>query len=167
MLAFLRKFYKEYEIIALREKNLDVLFEFCAKNAFYYEISNEILSKEKLQKDLKALPQGARFEDKFYLGFFKETKLCVVLEFILHYPDENTAMLGFFMLAKELQGQNHGSEFLQNFFQILQQKGFQECVLSFHKDNLQARNFWLKNGFLIEANEEEFEDLVSMEKKLG
>ena len=47
--------------------------------------------------DMNALPPNKEMCDKYYLGFYDGEKLIAVMDFIMAYPDELTAFIGFFM----------------------------------------------------------------------
>lgn len=43
------------------------------------------------------------FKDKYYVGFYHKDKLVAVMDLIVKYPNDETAFIGFFMMAKKLQ----------------------------------------------------------------
>ena len=46
--------------------------------------------------DMSVLPPNKEMCDKYYLGFYDGEKLIAVMDFIMAYPDELTAFIGFF-----------------------------------------------------------------------
>ena len=67
-------------------------------------------------------------------------------DLIEKYPDENTAFIGFFMMNKDLQSNGIGSRKISDVCNVLK-KSFTHIRLGYVNTNMQARNFWMKNGF--------------------
>ena len=63
----------------------------------YYEFCPPFVTRESVLDDMTALPPGKTFEDKFYVGFFRENRLAAVMDVVFNYPDSHTAYIGFFM----------------------------------------------------------------------
>ncbi|MCD8047470.1 MAG: GNAT family N-acetyltransferase [Clostridiales bacterium] len=95
---------------------------------------------------MTALPPGKSAEDKYYLGFWSGERLAAVVDLILCYPDGETAFIGFFMVAREMQGQGFGSTLVGEFCAALS-RDFRRIRLVYVRDNQQSEGFWRKNGF--------------------
>lgn len=58
---------------------------------------------------MQALPPEKTAADKYYVGYFDSGGLAAVLDLILGYPQEGTALIGFFMVDAARQGTGLGS----------------------------------------------------------
>ena len=65
------------------------------------------------------------------------------------YPVETAAFIGFFMMAKEYQGQGQGSALVAELCGYLKSIGYEIVRLGIDKDNPQSNHFWKKNGFAV------------------
>ncbi|MBQ7868562.1 MAG: GNAT family N-acetyltransferase [Clostridia bacterium] len=158
---------KYYEVSLLSEADLPELLILCQGNPKFYRHSPPMPSIDTLRSDMHALPRGKNLEDKFYLKFWKDGRLAAVLDLILHYPNDQTAFFGFFMVRADLQGHGAGSALISEILSALS-KDFSNVRLGYVKGNEQSQHFWEKNGFEptgIIVTEKEYE-IVIMEKKL-
>lgn len=143
-----QKFSREYRVERLKESDIPVIYELCAKNEQYYRYCPPFVSEESILADMRALPQGKTYADKYYLGYYDESeRLVAVMDFINGYPDPSTAFLGFFMVAKELQGNGTGSAVISELQKYLSGQQYSEIRLGCAEGNEQSRGFWMKNGF--------------------
>ena len=122
------KFSGTYTVRRLFSDDIPSIFALCEKNPQYYEHCPPFVTPEKIEADLKAMPQrkAGQEQDKYYLGYFDvHQRLVAVMDFIDHYPDAQSGFIGFFMMEKVLQGTG----------------------LGYVDGNEQSRSFWLKNQF--------------------
>lgn len=91
-------FLNQVKAIAITEADLDRIYEICLSNPDYYRHMNEELSKEKLKKLMIALPPEADLKHKRNIGFILDEMLIGYLEMVESYPDEKTALIGFFVM---------------------------------------------------------------------
>lgn len=85
----------KYAVRELTEEDADIIYELCAGNPMYYEFCPPFVTRESVLDDMTALPPGRTFEDKFYVGFFRENRLAAVMDVVFNYPDSHTAYIGF------------------------------------------------------------------------
>ena len=100
---------------------------------------------------MNALPQrkAGQKQDKYYLGYFDDQQeLVAVMDFIDHYPTEQSAFIGFFMMEKDLQGQGIGSRIITELTEYLKRQNYQFIRLGYVDGNLQSERFWKKNQFV-------------------
>ena len=135
-----------YDIKYLTEQDIPQIMELCKGNPQYYKHCPPEVSEESIRKDMTALPPRKTKDDKHYFGFFDGNKLVAVMDLIEKYPNENTAFVGFFMMNKEYQGKGVGSRIISEMCDVLR-KYFRYIRLGYVSTNMQARNFWMKNGF--------------------
>ena len=138
-------FLNQVKAIAITEADLDRIYEICLSNPDYYRHMNEELSKEKLKKLMIALPPEADLKHKRNIGFILDEMLIGYLEMVESYPDEKTALIGFFVLDASLQGKGTGSLIINNisvhdkFHRTLILSGF--CLLKIAKISLNSSFF--------------------------
>lgn len=136
-----------YKVKRLTENDIEEIYALCIKNTMYYRHSPPLVSKESVSDDMKALPPGKLMDDKFYLGYFDGDRLIAVLDLIMHFPDEHTAFIGFFMTDVGVQKTGTGSEIISELCGGLSALGISHLRLAWIKGNSQAEHFWHKNGF--------------------
>lgn len=83
----------------------------------------------------------------YYLGFYDGEKLIAVMDFIMTYPDELTAFIGFFMTDVSIQNTGTGSKSINDLCAYLSHIGMANVRLGWVKGNPQAEHFSHKNGF--------------------
>lgn len=142
------KFSSKYSVRLLDAADSPAIYALCSENDQFYAWCAQPLSMESIQSDLTITPPGKSREDKYYAGFFDGDRLCAVLDLIDGYPDEQTAFIGFFMMAKELQGAGRGSAIIAELCGYLARTGFSCVRLGINKGNPQSTHFWEKNGFV-------------------
>ena len=135
-----------YDIKYLTEQDIPKIMELCKANPQYYEHCPPEASEESIRKDMHALPPKKTKDDKHYFGFFEGDCLVAVMDLIEKYPNENTAFIGFFMMNKAYQEKGVGSRIISEVCDVLR-KYFRYIRLGYVSTNMQARNFWMKNGF--------------------
>ena len=135
-----------YDIKYLTEQDIPQIMELCKGNPQYYEHCPHEVSEESIRKDMHALPPKKTKDDKHYFGFFDGNSLVAVMDLIEKYPDENAAFIGFFMMNKAYQEKGIGSGIISEVCDVLR-KYFRYIRLGYVSTNMQARNFWMKNGF--------------------
>lgn len=157
-----------YSVRKLGEEDIDRIYELSLGNPMFYRFCPPDVTRESIRADLKALPPRTTYEDKFYVGFFDGALLVAVMDLILHYPNEKTAFVGLFMVAKEYQGRGVGSWIVRECFDYLNTQGFSAIRLCFAKGNPQSEAFWRKNGLVPTGLEVPYENYtaVVMEREL-
>ena len=94
-------FSKSYHVRMLTERDIPLILALCEKNTQFYEHCPPFVTAESIRDDMCALPQRKMDEpqDKYYLGFFDDAEqLVAVMDFIDHYPTEQSCFIGFFMM---------------------------------------------------------------------
>ena len=104
-------FSKSYHVRMLTERDIPLILALCEKNTQFYEHCPPFVTAESIRDDMCALPQRKMDEpqDKYYLGFFDDAEqLVAVMDFIDHYPTEQSCFIGFFMMERSVQGHGIG-----------------------------------------------------------
>lgn len=158
----------KYSVRELSEEDVDIVYEIALGNPLFYEHCPPKAKKENILSDMKALPPNCTYKQKYYLGFFQDSKLIAVMDLILDFPNSETAFIGFFMLDKSYQGRGKGTELIEEASGYLKTLGYSHIRLGYAKGNPQSRAFWLKNNFIAIGVESEQEGytVVLMDREL-
>lgn len=143
----LEKLSKNYSIRRLDSNDVNTIFKLFSKNITYYQYCPPFVTKERIMKDLKALPSGKTEKDKYFLGYYENTVLIAVLDLIIGYPEINTVYIGLFMMDTKVQGRGIGTKIIEELCDYLKKTGFQKVELAWVKGNPQSERFWIKNRF--------------------
>lgn len=158
----------QYSVCTLLPVDAEMIYEALKNNTIFYQYHPPMVTVESILEDMEALPPNKGYEDKYYIGFFDEGTLVAVMDLIEHYPQQGTALLGFFAMNSNLQGQGVGTAIISDSVTYLAQVGFQKVRLGIDKGNPQSKAFWLKNGFAFTGEEYESDGsaILVMERTL-
>ena len=143
----IEKLSNHYIVRKITEDDVDDIIAIMQGNPLFYEYTDARPTRDDLKRDMTALPNGKSIEDKYYIGFFDDNELIAVMDLIDGYPDEDTAFIGFFMMAPKEQGKGTGSRIIEEVSKTLKDAGFTRTRLAINKGNPQSSSFWKKNGF--------------------
>ena len=104
------------------------------------------MTEQSILDDMKALPPNKEICDKYYVGYFKGEELIAVMDFIMAYPDEKTAFIGFFMTAASIQNAGIRSNIIDDLCRYLADIRLSSIRLGWVKSNPQAEHFEHKNN---------------------
>lgn len=90
---------------------------------------------------------GKELSDKYFLGWYEGERLIAVMDLIYGYPDQETALIGFFMTDVSVQNAGVGTRIIDSLCQALGGLGFLRIRLGWVSGNPQAEHFWHKNHF--------------------
>ena len=157
-----------YTVRFLTDTDIVAIYELSAGNPLFYQYCPPFVTRQSIIDDMKALPPNKSYEDKYYIGFFKGTKLAAIMDLILSFPDPNTAFIGLFMVNKSLQRDGIGSSIIADISAYIRSLGYSRIHLGFAKGNPQSEAFWKKNGFVktgVETQQDTY-IVISMQKEL-
>ncbi len=162
------KLSSQYTVRKLTANDVECIYALAAGNPLFYRFCPPFVTRRSILRDMEALPPRTVKEDKFYIGFFQETKLMAVMDLILNYPDTQTAFLGFFMMRPSEQGKGIGSKITEECFACLWSGKYRFVRLAYAKGNPQSEAFWKKNGFTETGTEKDCGNYtaVVMEREL-
>ena len=158
----------KYKIKKMGEEDVSGILKLENGNPLYFAYCPPEPCRETVLHDLKALPEGKSFEDKFYIGFFENDSLIAIMDFILSFPEKDTIFIGLFMMDSEESGKGKGSAIIAEALTTWKSEGYKKVRLAYMKGNMQSRSFWRKCGFTETGVEKENEHgiAVIMEKIL-
>lgn len=137
----------ELTVRRLGAADVPQILTLCSGNPQFYRYHPPLPSEDGIRADMQALPPGKTAADKYYVGYFDGGALAAVLDLILGYPQEGTALLGFFMVDAARQGTGLGSRLVGEAVACLGAAGFSRLRLGVDRGNPQSLAFWTKNGF--------------------
>lgn len=144
-----------FAVRRLNTEDVELIYGLCCKNKIFYQYHPPFVTKESIKEDMRALPLGKEYQDKYYIGFFENETLVAIMDLILDYPAKNIAFVGLFMMNWEYQRRGIGSKIIAECAKYLWTLGFNKIRLGVDKGNPQSNAFWKKNGFTI-ASEDEY-----------
>ncbi len=147
MIIDVSRFSERCCVRCLGKSDIAEIFSLCCKNPQYYKHCPPFVTEQSIVDDMQALPPGKDYSDKYYVGYFDGDKLIAVMDFIMAYPDEKTAFIGFFMTDVSVQNAGVGSGMIDELCRYLKSIGLSRVKLGWVSSNSQAMNFWKKNGF--------------------
>ena len=158
----------KYRIKKMEEEDISRILNLENSNPLYFAYCPPRPCRETVLKDLKALPEGKSFEDKFYIGFFENDRLIAIMDFILSFPKEDTIFIGLFMMDSKESGKGKGSAIIIEALTAWKRAGYKKVRLAYMKGNMQSSSFWRKCGFTETGVEKENEQGVAviMEKNV-
>ena len=70
----------KYRIKKMEEEDISRILNLENGNPLYFAYCPPRPCRETVLNDLKALPEGKSFEDKFYIGFFENDRLIAIMD---------------------------------------------------------------------------------------
>ena len=151
----IQKLSSQYNVRALLQADAEMIYDALKNNTIFYKYHPPMVTVESIFEDMESLPPNKGYEDKHYIGFFQGETLAAVMDLIENYPQNGTALLGFFAMNSNLHGQGIGTAIISDSIAYLAQLGFEKVRLGIDKGNPQSKAFWLKNGFTFTGEEYE------------
>ena len=124
-------FSKSYHARMLIERDIPLILRLCEKNTQFYEHCPPFVTAESIRDDI--------FDDA--------EQLVAVMDFIDHYPTEQSCFIGFFMMERSVQGHGIGSRIITELCVYLHSLGYEYIRLGYVDGNKQSESFWKKNQF--------------------
>lgn len=153
---------KQYEVRQITTEDIPTVYELCKGNPYYYEHMKMQPTIKNLTESMTELPPGKALDDKYFVGFWEDDNLIAILDLIIEYPNEETGFIGWFMMNQDKQGNDVGSEIVQEILACMKNMNLQKARLAYIKGNRQAEHFWLKNEFTPTGEETDTEDYTIM-----
>ena len=158
----------EYFVRKLNDNDIDMIYNLCKGNTTFYRFHPPAATKESISEDMRALPPNKGYDDKFYIGFFKNDRLVALMDLIYNYPSDKVVYIGLFMMDPEFQGKGVGTRIIGECCSYWKSLRYQKVRLGVDKGNPQSSAFWGKNHFAETGDERSngIYDYVLMERTL-
>ena len=138
---------KTFYVRKLDKDDIEMIYDLSYKNHIYYQYHPPFVTRESILDDMKALPPGKSYDDKYYIGFFENDSLVAIMDLILDYPTKGIAFIGLFMTNIQYQNKGIGSNIISEITMSLKSLGYRKIRLGVDKGNPQSYSFWSKNNF--------------------
>ena len=145
----IKDFSKTFYVRKLDKDDIELIYDLSCKNHIYYQYHPPFVTRESILDDMKALPPGKSYDDKYYIGFFENDSLVAIMDLILDYPTKGIAFIGLFMTNIQYQHKGIGSNIISEITMSLQSLGYRKIRLGVDKGNPQSYSFWSKNNFNV------------------
>ena len=140
---------KTFYVRKLDKDDIEMIYDLSYKNHIYYQYHPPFVTRESILDDMKALPPGKSYDDKYYIGFFENDSLVAIMDLILDYPTKGIAFIGLFMTNIQYQHKGIGSNIISEITMSLKSLGYRKIRLGVDKVNPQSYSFWSKNNFNV------------------
>ena len=140
---------KTFYVRKLDKDDVEMIYDLSCKNHIFYQYHPPFVTRESILDDMKALPPGKRYDDKYYIGFFENESLVAIMDLILDYPTKEIAFIGLFMTNIQYQRKGISSNIIKEVTMYLKSLGYKKIRLGVDKGNPQSYAFWSKNNFSI------------------
>ena len=140
---------KTFYVRKLDKDDIEMIYDLSYKNHIYYQYHPPFVTRESILDDMKALPPGKSYDDKYYIGFFENDSLVAIMDLILDYPTKGISFIGLFMTNIQYQHKGIGSNIISEITMSLKSLGYRKIRLGVDKGNPQSYSFWSKNNFNV------------------
>ena len=139
----------DFSVRSITEADISDVYHLCKNNRRYYRYLGSKPSRKELTDVISEVPEGTDPENKHFVGFYEGDSLIALLDLITGYPEENDAFIGWFIVDADRHRQGIGSSVFADIRAALKAQGFDHLALACFRENVEARQFWEDQGFVI------------------
>lgn len=144
----LKKWLPEYNINKITDKEYEDLYMLEQTNTYYFSCEQDHpVTYEEAIAGISALPPNTKYEQKFYIGFYKNGQLEAIMDYIEGYPILDTVFIGLFMIDGNKSRKGIGSKIISNYIEVLRKNQVKNIKLGCIAENIQSFPFWKSMGF--------------------
>lgn len=137
-----------YTVKRLTPADVDEILALQAKHSEYHQhYQTSPVTKADILAELETLPPKAVPEQKFYLGFYAQDELVVLVDLVLDHPQANCTWLGLVMTEKTKLRQHYATKVLTALRSALKREGYKELMTSSALSDVNAQAFLNAQGF--------------------
>ena len=137
-----------YVVRKLSENDIDIIFNLFVNNDRYFNYLGITPTKQSIIEDMNETPNGMSIDNKYFLGYFNNNELIAIIDLIDGYPNNNEAYIGLFIINRNYQNKHIGTSIFNELKQSLKDQNFLKIRLAYINDNVEAKHFWYKLGFI-------------------
>ncbi|WP_334330235.1 GNAT family N-acetyltransferase [Companilactobacillus sp. HBUAS59699] len=137
-----------YQVKRLTPRDVDHALHLVQGNSNFFSYCPPAPTRHSVLEDMKVVPANKTADDKYYLGYYADDELVAIIDFIIGYPAESDAWIGFFMVDTKSQKRGIGSKILDELSAVLSKAGLKRIEVAYPKGNDQSKQFLLKNSFV-------------------
>ena len=142
------------------------------KNDYYFsKISNASQNISNIEEDIETIPDGVHKNQKNYKLISFNDEILGVVDYLTHYPEKNTVLIGLLIIKDDKQKQGLGTKIFRYLENSFKNKNFLKIRIGVLVDNQIGLSFWKKQNFKeIERKFLKFEksekEVIVMEKEI-
>ena len=142
------------------------------KNDYYFsKISDASQNISNIEEDIETIPDGVHKNQKNYKLISFNDEILGVVDYLTHYPEKNTVLIGLLIIKNDKQKQGLGTKIFRYLENLFKDKKFLKIRIGVLVDNEIGLSFWKKQNFKeIERKFLKFEksekEVIVMEKEI-
>ena len=142
------------------------------KNDYYFsKISDASQNISNIEEDIETIPDGVHKNQKNYKLISFNDEILGVVDYLTHYPEKNTVLIGLLIIKNDKQKQGLGTKIFRYLKKLFKNKKFLKIRIGVLVDNQIGLSFWKKQNFKeIERKFLKFEksekEVIVMEKEI-
>ena len=142
------------------------------KNDYYFsKISDASQNISNIEEDIETIPDGVHKNQKNYKLISFNDEILGVVDYLTHYPEKNTVLIGLIIIKNDKQKQGLGTKIFRYLENSFKNKNFLKIRIGVLVDNQIGLSFWKKQNFKeIERKFLKFEksekEVIVMEKEI-
>ena len=142
------------------------------KNDYYFsKISDASQNISNIEEDIETIPNGVHKNQKNYRLISFNNEILGVVDYLTHYPEKNTILIGLLIIKNNKQKQGLGTKIFRYLENSFKNKNFLKIRIGVLVDNQIGLSFWKKQNFKeIERKFLKFEksekEVIVMEKEI-
>ena len=105
------------------------------------------VTMEECIKGTEALPPETSMNQKFYMGFYRDDRLEIIMDLTVDYQDKGIVWLGLLMVDGNLKRRGLGRVVVLALIKMLLSNGFYSIQLGVIESNYSALSFWNSLNF--------------------
>ena len=142
------------------------------KNDYYFsKISDASQNISNIEEDIETIPDGVHKNQKNYKLISFNDEILGVVDYLTHYPEKDTVLIGLLIIKNDKQKQGLGTKIFRYLENSFKNKNFLKIRIGVLVDNQIGLSFWKKQNFKeIERKFLKFEksekEVIVMEKEI-
>ena len=142
------------------------------KNDYYFsKISDASQNISNIEEDIETIPDGVHKNQKNYKLISFNDEILGVVDYLTHYPEKNTVLIGLLIIKDDKQKQGLGTKIFRYLEKLFKNEKFLKIRIGVLVDNQIGLSFWKKQNFKeIERKFLKFEksekEVIVMEKEI-
>ncbi len=142
------------------------------KNDYYFsKISDASQNISNIEEDIETIPDGVHKNQKNYKLISFNDEILGVVDYLTHYPEKDTVLIGLLIIKNNKQKQGLGTKIFRYLENSFKNKNFLKIRIGVLVDNQIGLSFWKKQNFKeIERKFLKFEksekEVIVMEKEI-
>ncbi len=142
------------------------------KNDYYFsKISDASQNISNIEEDIETIPDGVHKNQKNYKLISFNDEILGVVDYLTHYPEKNTVLIGLLIIKNNRQKKGIGTKIFRYLENSFKNKNFLKIRIGVLVDNQIGLSFWKKQNFKeIERKFLKFEksekEVIVMEKEI-